>query len=89
MSTTPPTSGQRVIYVQLDNEPEVTQEVRVPAINLYFVPSWPVPVNVYMPVYVNHVQVLVVVTSLLCTTAAPGGHIERTLFSYLLLGLTG
>lgn len=26
MSTTPPTSGQRVIYVQLDNEPEVTQE---------------------------------------------------------------
>ncbi|KAI6162526.1 hypothetical protein EDD17DRAFT_1575648 [Pisolithus thermaeus] len=26
MSTSPPTSGQRVIYVQLDNEPEVTQE---------------------------------------------------------------
>ncbi|KAI6103553.1 hypothetical protein F5141DRAFT_1131287 [Pisolithus sp. B1] len=27
MSTSPPASGQRVIYVQLDNEPEVTQEV--------------------------------------------------------------
>ncbi|KAI6005476.1 hypothetical protein EDD15DRAFT_2425249, partial [Pisolithus albus] len=26
MSTCPPASGQRVIYVQLDNEPEVTQE---------------------------------------------------------------
>ena len=27
MSTTPPTGGQRVIYVPLDHEPEVTQEV--------------------------------------------------------------
>ena len=28
MSTVPPTGGQRIIYVPLDHEPEVTQEVR-------------------------------------------------------------
>lgn len=28
MSTSPQTGGQRVIYVQLDHEPEVTHEVR-------------------------------------------------------------
>lgn len=29
MSTSPQTGGQRVIYVQLDHEPEVTHEVRL------------------------------------------------------------
>lgn len=29
MSTSPQTSGQRVIYVNLEQEPEITQEVRV------------------------------------------------------------
>lgn len=29
MSTSPQAGGQRVIYVHLDQEPEVTQEVRV------------------------------------------------------------
>ena len=28
MSTSPQTSGQRVIYVNLEQEPEVTEEVR-------------------------------------------------------------
>jgi hypothetical protein len=30
MSTSPQSGAQRVIYVQLEHEPEVTQEVRVP-----------------------------------------------------------
>lgn len=29
MSTSPQTTGQRLIYVHLDQEPEVTQEVRI------------------------------------------------------------
>ena len=32
MSTSPQTSGQRIIYVHLDQEPEVTQEASCPII---------------------------------------------------------
>jgi len=36
MSTSPPTGGQRVIYVQLDHEPEVTHEVRLLCVLVMF-----------------------------------------------------
>jgi hypothetical protein len=36
MSTSPQAGAQRVIYVHLDQEPEITQEVRVPLL-----PLWP------------------------------------------------
>lgn len=35
MSTSPQAGGQRVIYVHLDQEPEVTQEVRVRVYSAY------------------------------------------------------
>jgi len=35
MSTSPQAGGQRVIYVHLDQEPEVTQEVRAGALPLF------------------------------------------------------
>ena len=36
MSTSPQATGQRVIYVHLDHEPEVTQEVRLSILVRFF-----------------------------------------------------